>query len=333
MTVANAGACARLPRVTVVDPEVLEIGGQKLGRGAREEVCLEFARLPTGTVIDTRVHVFRGAEPGPTLLLQGGLHGDEVGGIEVLRRMLKRDLFDIDRGTVLVVPILNVFGFIHFSREVPDGKDVNRSFPGSRRGSLASRVAYHYTKGVFGHVHFAIDFHTGGARRDNYPQVRYTGEDPASHALAKVFGAPFLLPSKMIPKSFRKIAHSKGVPIAVYEAGESLRLDNFAVEQGILGALRVMEHLGLIAADPARAPESSVQLRGSRWLRAGRAGLFSPAVANGSWVTKGEILGAVSRVHGGTEDEVRAPNDGYVICVNNQAVVNQGDALMHLAHA
>ncbi len=315
------------------DPETLELGGRSIARGEQKTVRLEFARLPTGTVIDTRVHVFRGPEPGPVLLLQGGLHGDEVGGIEILRRMLRRGLFSVRRGTILVVPILNVFGFIHFSRDVPDGKDINRSFPGTKKGSLASRVAWHYMKQVFVHAHMGIDFHTGGARRDNYPQIRFTTDDPRSFALAEAFAAPFVLPSKPIPKSFRKAALTRGVPIVVYEAGESLRLDEFAVEQGVLGTLRVLEHLQMIEHDDARRATSSVQLNKSRWLRAPRSGLFTACAPNGSYVHAGEPIGVVSTVHGDKSREVRAPKDGFVICVNNFPVVNQGDALVHLGEA
>lgn len=313
------------------DPKTLRIGDETIARGESKVVRLEFARLPTGTVIDTRVHVFRGRRPGPVLLLQGGLHGDEVGGIEILRRMLRRGLFDIDCGTVLVVPILNVFGFIHFSRDVPDGKDVNRSFPGTKRGSLASQVAYHFMKHVFPLVHVGIDFHTGGARRDNYPQARFTPEDPAATELAAAFAAPFVLPSKTIPKSFRRQAFKAGVPIVVYEAGESLRLDEFCVEQGVLGALRTMAHLKMIDADPARGGDSSVHLSKSRWLRAGRAGLFHSTVANGSLVHENEVIGIVSDPHGRAQRELRAKTDGWVICVNNQPVVNRGDALVRIA--
>lgn len=313
----------------VNDPDRLVLGEASLGRGESRRIPLEFARLPSGTVIDTIVHVARGPEPGPVLLLQGGLHGDEVGGVEVLRRVIATGGHVPKRGTVMVVPILNAFGFIHFSRDVPDGKDVNRSFPGHQRGSLASRIAWHLMHDLFVHVNVGIDFHTGGGRRENHPQVRYTPGDANAEQLAQAFAAPFRLPSKPIAKSFRKAALDRGVPIVVYEGGESLRFDEHAIEEGIAGARRVMAHLGMVDAEaPPTTP--CIALEKSRWIRAPRAGLFHATVPNGVRVEAGAHLGVLAEIHGGRERDLRAPSDGWIIAVNRLPVVNQGDALIHL---
>ena len=311
------------------DPEVLTIGGKSIARGEHQTIRLEFARLPTGTVIDTRVHVFRGPRPGPVVYMQGGLHGDEIGGVEILRRMLLQRRFAPEAGSIIVVPILNVFGFIHFSRDVPDGKDINRSFPGHRRGSLAGRVAFQVSEYLVPIIHCGIDFHTGGGRRDNYPQVRYTRESPKGAELAHAFAAPFIKPTKMIPKSFRRACHDADVPIIVYEAGESLGICERAVGEGIDGALRVLAHLGLQPHAP-HAPVAPRVLGESKWLRAPRAGLFHPTVDNGSPVEKGEIVGILGDAYGGREKPILAHRDGWVICVNRLPIVNQGDALVHI---
>ena len=318
----------------MTDPDQdIEIAGSRVSPGATKQLRIDIARLPTGTIIDVPIHVIRGKESGPTLLMQGGLHGDEVGGIEVLRRMLQDKLIKPLAGTVIVIPILNVFGFIHFSRDVPDGKDINRSFPGTQRGSLASRVAWTFMNELFPLIDYGLDFHTGGRQRHNYPQVRYAPEDKGALELAQAFAAPFILPSKLIPKSFRKEANKRGVPVVVYEAGESLRFDEFAISQGIAGSLRVMEHLGMTKKNKAVPERDAVLLSTSRWVRANRAGLFHVAVENGAQVSKGQILGTLSDAFGGHRTTLRAPWDGWVLCVNNHPVANRGDALFRVGRS
>ena len=176
--------------------KTITINGIHVAPGQNKLLQIEIARLPTGTLIDIPVHVFNSKNPGPTLLLQAGLHGDEINGVETLRRMLENNDFKLKKGAVIVVPILNIFGFIHFSRDVPDGKDVNRSFPGRKTGSLASRIAYHYTSEILPQIDFGIDLHTGGAQRHNFPQMRYTNGDELSKKLAISFNAPFAFPSR-----------------------------------------------------------------------------------------------------------------------------------------
>ena len=204
--------------------KTIKINGATVAPGKNKLLRIEIARLPTGTLIDIPVHIFNAKKAGPTLLIQAGLHGDEINGVETLRRMLENKDFAINKGAVIVVPILNVFGFIHFSRDVPDGKDVNRSFPGRKTGSLASRIAYHYTQAILPQIDFGLDLHTGGGQRNNYPQMRYTEQDAMSLKLATMFNAPFMFASNLIAGSFRKAALKMGKPIAVYEAGESMSM-------------------------------------------------------------------------------------------------------------
>lgn len=307
---------------------IITINGDSVSSGKNKLLQIEIARLPTGTLIDIPVHVFNAKKAGPTVLLQAGLHGDEINGVETLRRMLENNDFEIKKGTVIVVPILNVFGFIHFSRDVPDGKDVNRSFPGSRTGSLASRIAYHYTQEILPQIDYGIDLHTGGGQRHNFPQVRFTAEDEKSHQLALMFSAPFMFASNLISGSFRKAAHRLGKPIAVYEAGESMRFDESAIEIGINGVKNVLSGLGMLSNSPEKS--KSVQLKSRRWVRAPRAGMFIPEVKNGSRMRKGELLGMVTDTYAKKHKKIKAPFDGYIICINHQAVVNQGDALFHV---
>ncbi|GGG39438.1 succinylglutamate desuccinylase [Croceivirga lutea] len=307
----------------------IEINNEIVKPGEAKQLRIPISRLPTGTLIDIPVHVFNSSKPGPTILLQAGLHGDEINGVETLRRMLEAEEFNIKRGAVIVVPVLNIFGFIHFSRDVPDGKDVNRSFSGSKNGSLASRIAYHYTQEILPQVDFGIDLHTGGGQRSNYPQVRYTKDDAFSKELAMIFNAPFSFASKLISGSFRKVSFSKGKSMIVYEAGESMRFDENSIMLGCIGIRNVLTHFNMIELSSTKKIYTK-QLSSTRWLRAPRAGMFIPKIENGSAIKKGTLLGVVADTVAKKSKEIKSPINGYIFCINNQAVVNQGDALFHV---
>ena len=314
------------------EDNALILAGTRIGPGKQKRVEIPIGRLPTGTLIDIPIYVYHSGNPGPRLLVQAGLHGDEINGIEVVRRMLQKSLFKVQRGSVIAVPVLNVYGFIHFSRDMPDGKDVNRSFPGTKNGSLARRIAWHYREQVMAQADLAVDLHTGGAQRHNYPQVRYTPEDEESRKLAEAFHAPLYFPSNLIKGSFRQAAYAMGIPSIVYEAGESARFDEQAIREGMQGILQLMRHLEMIAAVPALYAERHppVHLSERKWLRSPMAGMFIPEVLNGSQALSGQILGLVTDTNGKRQKTIKAPFDGYLLSVNNQAVVNQGDALFHI---
>ena len=310
----------------------LKLNGQTIVPGAQQLVKIEIAKLPTGTVIDLPVHVFNASKKGPVVLLQAGLHGDEINGVEVLRKLLVDKKIKLKRGALIVVPILNLFGFIHFSRDVPDGKDVNRSFPGSNKGSLASRIAYTYAQEVLPLADIAIDLHTGGGQRYNYPQIRYTAEDLGGKTLAEVFNAPFNFPSSLIRGSFRNEAFKLGKTVLVYEAGESMRFSSEAMRIAKVGILNVLNYLQMIKTNDEPLKTKSIALTKRRWIRAPRAGMFLSEIANGSKIEKGQPLGYITDTNDQKIKRIKAPYDGYVFCINNQAVVNQGDALYHIGH-
>ena len=310
--------------------DLVEIRGHKIGLGENKLIKIKIDRLPTGTLIEIPVYIFNGEKAGPTILLQGGLHGDEVNSVELIRRMLIDKNYKIHRGCVIVVPLLNVFGFLNLSRDM-HGKDVNRSFPGSKKGSLASRMAYYLMKELVENVDFAIDFHTGGEQRNNYPQIRYTPQDKNAEALAELFNAPFQFGSKLIAKSFRNACFKHHIPVLVFEGGESLRLDEFAIEKGINGTLNILHHFNMIGKEVIiKKATKTINIVKRRWIRAKIAGLFSLNIKNGDKVSKGDTLGYIMDTYGETNLKVKAPNDGYIIAVNNFPIVNMGDALFHL---
>jgi len=312
--------------------KTIQVGGQTVAPGESKWVHIAIDRLPTGTLIDIPVFVYNAKKPGPTLLVQAGLHGDEINGIEVVRRMLQNGQFKIKNGAIMAVPILNVFGFLHFSRDVPDGKDVNRSFPGSKSGSMAGRLAYHYLAEVMHQIDMAIDLHTGGAQRHNYPQTRYTAGDARSKELAMIFGAPVAFPSKLIKGSFRKAAFTLNKPVVVYEAGESMRFNEDAIAFGVAGIQNICHSLGMVPKpnDMSKREMPTRLLNRRKWLRAPTAGMFIPLVNNGDTVEKGWDLGQVSDPYAKKTKTIKSPFPGTIICINHQAVVNQGDALFHM---
>jgi predicted deacylase len=304
---------------------------QKFSSGSRGVVEFDVARLPSGTLIHMPVHVFHGLKPGPVVLLSGGLHGDEINGIEIVRRIIAGNLLHkLRAGTVLAIPIINAYGFINFSRDVPDGKDVNRSFPGSPDGSLASIVANTLTTKVLPHIDFGIDFHTGGASRTNHPQVRFDREDRKSAALAKAFKAPFTLHSGIISGSLRGTARDLGKSIIVFEGGESLRFSEPAIIEGIKGTRRVLQHLNLLE----KAPKAGKQkyFKQSNWLRAEVSGLFQFLRQSGQKVKEGQIIGIINSPHNDYAVKVYSPYNGYIIGHNNFPLVHKGDAIFHIGH-
>lgn len=311
-------------------PDYIEINGEKVARGEDKLINLSIARLPTYTSIDLPVRVIRGEKAGPVLLISGGLHGDEINGIEIVRRMLVKNILKPESGSVIAIPLMNVYGFIQNVRGVPDGKDINRSFPGSKSGSLANLVAYNIMKEIIPKIDYGIDFHTGGASRSNFPQIRCTFDVSENIELAKVFSPPVILHSKLIEKSFRKAAYKKGKQILVFETGESLRIDNFGIEEAIKGTQRLMKYLGMIQNAPE--PQKTEIFEKSSWVRAKIAGLFHPKVILGDNINKRQLLGRITDPYGNETVKVISNHNGKVIGLNYNPVVHKGDAILHIAN-
>ena len=311
-------------------PEVICINRKKIGVGEQAEILLKIARLPTYTDINLPVFVLRAEEDGPVLLLTGGLHGDEINGIEIVRRMLFRDILVPERGTVIAMPLVNAYGFIQSSRGVPDGKDINRSFPGIKEGSLARLLAHTLLNEIIPQIDYGIDFHTGGASRANYPQIRCTMDIEMNKQLAHAFAPPVILNSTLIDKSFRKAANKKGKHILVFETGEALRLDEDGITEGVNGTLRVMKYLEMIESAPE--PNETEVYYKSTWVRAKYAGLFQSRVRIGDHVKKRQVLGYVTDPFGRERFKTICTQTGRVIGLNNSPVVHKGDALIHIAY-
>ncbi|MEO0401025.1 MAG: succinylglutamate desuccinylase/aspartoacylase family protein, partial [Pseudomonadota bacterium] len=312
--------------------EPFELGGVSVAPGTRASIALPVSALPDHTPINLRVEVIHGKRPGPTIFVSAAVHGDEVIGVEIVRRLLRAPQLDTLRGTLLVVPIVNSFGFLARSRYLPDRRDLNRCFPGTASGSLGSRLAHIFLHEVVLRCDFGIDLHSAAQHRTNLPQIRVTPGDKITARMAQAFGAPVILTSSLRDGSLRGEAADRGTPVLLFEAGEGLRFDEFGVRVGVAGILRVMKNEGMLAAKGiAKARTSSLICRSSTWLRAPLGGLLRTFRAEGDIVEKDEVLAAVSDPAGEVETELLAPAAGILIGRAVLPVVNEGDAVFHLA--
>lgn len=312
--------------------EPLLINKEEIKPGETTDIKIYVGKLPSGARIFIRGQVLRSKNDGPTVLLTGGIHGDEINSVHIVKQFMSSTSPDmLKKGTVIAIPVVNVYGFIYFSRDLPDGKDVNRSFPGSLRGSLASRIAASITKKILPLVNYSLDFHTGGSSRYNYPQVRFSRNDKASEELARVFGAPMALSRGTIPKSLRRVSLRNNIPSLVFEGGESLRLDGHSISVATRGIRRVLNHLEMLDDAPA-VEDPTIHITKTRWIRASQAGLFTWSKSSGMLVSKKDQLGVIEDPLGTLNIKVVSSKEGYLVGHNNAAVVSMGDALFHLGY-
>lgn len=305
------------------------INSQVIKAGENKQIVLNSYELHTKTKLEIPVFVFRSNHKGPTLLLSAGMHGEETNGIEIIRKIITRDeIKHLNCGNIIAIPVINSVSFLFGSRELPDGRDLNRCFPGNKNGSLGSRIAYDLMKQIVPLIDFGIDFHTGGAKINNSPQIRCVFEFPENISLAKKFSPPLIIDSKYREGTFRKEAAKKDKPILVYEGGESLRFDYTAINEGVNGCLRLMKSYHMIDIDIPK--NHSVKITKDTWVRANSSGLFHLNKVNGSYVSKDDLLGVICNPFGGIEHKILSSVNGYIVGVNNQPVVNQGDALIHI---
>ena len=308
------------------------IGDFEIAAGSRKTVDLPVSVLSDHTPVAMSVHVIHGKRKGPTVFVSAGVHGDEVIGVEILRRLLRAKNLATLRGTLIVIPIVNAFGFINHSRYLPDRRDLNRSFPGSETGSLASRLAYLFMTEVVERCDFGIDLHSAAIHRVNLPQIRISHDNSVLKEMAEVFGAPVILQSSMREGSLRQSAHEIGKNVLLFEAGEGLRFDEMSIRAGVAGILRVLNHAGMIGSKGIAKTKGTPQYCiSSKWLRAPAGGLLRSYRADGDVVEKGEVMAAVSNPFGELEQEITAPFSGIIVGRAMMPIVNEGDAIFHLA--
>jgi predicted deacylase len=323
----------RLPRSRrLVRRPAFKIGELEVKAGTSAIGDLPISRLVTGTRISVPINVFHGRQDGPVVWLSAAVHGDEIGGVEIIRRSLAaispREL----AGTIVAVPIVNVHGFLNGDRYLPDRRDLNRSFPGSAHGSLAARVAHLFMTEIVDRSDVGIDLHTGSDHRINLPQIRADLDDPATRDLAIAFGAPLMMHAKLRDGSMRAAATATGSTVLLYEGGEAWRYDRAAIEAGTIGVHRVLLRLGLVNGDVVEpTPTMPAESRASSWVRARRSGMALIDVELGQLVERGQTVAVIRDSVGRRLSTANAPRSGMVIGLVQQPLVNQGDAIIHIA--
>ncbi|MDX1402362.1 MAG: succinylglutamate desuccinylase/aspartoacylase family protein [Kiloniellales bacterium] len=309
-----------------------QVGKVEIPAGTRMAIDLPVTDLSTHTPVTMPVVVFHGRKKGPRLFVCAALHGDEINGVEIIRRLLQLSALKRVRGTLIAVPVVNVLGILFQSRYLPDRRDLNRSFPGSPRGSLASRLARLFLDEIVARSTHGIDLHTGAIHRDNFPQIRGNLDDPGTAKMAKAFGVPVVINTGFREGSLRQAASDLGVPVIVYEGGEALRFHEPSVRAGVKGIVNVMRSLEMLPAarHPGRQRKPLI-IGSSKWIRAPRSGMLRAVSPLGVQVKNGEVLGIIADPFGENEVPVTATTEGIVIGKTNLPLVHEGDGLFHVA--
>lgn len=313
--------------------EQIHVAGTVIPPDSRVALDIELPPLFTHTPLTMPVVVVRGKRDGARLFVSAAIHGDELNGVEIIRRLLERTALKRLRGTLIAIPMVNVYGVIHHSRYLPDRRDLNRSFPGSEKGSLTSRLAHVFMTEIVGNCTHGIDLHTGANHRTNLPHIRGNLNDEQTMGLARLFGVPVLINSNFPDGSLRQAAAEQGVPMLLYEAGEALRFEEFSIRAGVQGVLNVMRGLGMLPTRHRRkrAPAEPFVARSSTWVRAPESGIFRASTKLGNQVASGDVLGVIGDPFGDEQTEVRSAADGIVIGRTSLPLVHEGEALFHIA--
>ncbi len=313
--------------------ESFQILDKEILPGETKTVNLKIAQLHTMTELKIPIIVSHSNKKGPVVLLSAGLHGDEFNGVETVRQIIRKKINRPKAGTIICIPLVNVFGFVNQSREFPDGRDLNRVFPGSANGSLASQFAYNLMEHIIPKVDYVVDFHAGGRSRFNVSQIRIEENQPELEALAAAFQSPFLLYSKNIEGSFRESCDKLGKKYLLFEGGKSLDINSGIVDQAIEGTIRLLAHLEMLHEkfEPNPVENPMIYIEDSTWLRADVSGLFQSISSPGTYVEAEQTIAWITDPYGSMEIPVLAPQSGYIINENQGAVVFQGDAIFHLS--
>jgi predicted deacylase len=313
--------------------ESIEINGQVIKPGTRQSIDIPLPSYYDHGSTNMPLHVVHGRKPGPTLLVTAAVHGDELNGVEIVRRILAHKALNRIAGTLIAIPVVNVFGFFAKSRYLPDRRDLNRSFPGSETGSMASRIANLLMSEIVPLSSHIIDLHTGAINRENLPQIRaWLGDNNSEvEAMAEAFGVPVILNAEIRDNSFRAASSELGIPTILYEAGEALRFDEVGIRAGVNGILGVMSALGMRHRSHIRKHSKPLIANTSKWVRAGQSGILRSLVATGAKVEAGEVLAYINDPLGENSQPVISPQSGIIVGKTNLPLVFEGEAVFHIA--
>ena len=311
----------------------LVIGGQEIPKGKTTQIELPVAKLYTDTDISMPIHIMRSRHEGPTVFISAAVHGDELNGIEIIRRLINQKTLRILKGTLIAVPMVNVYGVLNQSRYMPDRRDLNRSFPGSLKGSMAGRVAHTFLTEVVSKCDYGIDLHTGAIHRSNLPQIRANLDDNETQMLAKAFGVPVLINANLRDGSLREAARESGTKILLYEAGQALRFDELSIRAGVRGIMNVLRMIGMVKQRKKKTAQTDPFIAyNSAWVRANDSGIVHNIKNLGNQVKKNDILAEIGSPCGDSVDTVRSNRSGIIIGKQNIPLVQEGDAMFHIAY-
>lgn len=311
----------------------LVIGGVNIKAGETKKIELPMPPLYTDTHMSIPVYVQRGRRPGPCIFVSAAIHGDELNGIEIVSRLIRSKSIKSLRGTLIAVPMVNVYGVLNQSRYLPDRRDLNRSFPGSKKGSLAGRIANIFLTEIVSKCDFGIDLHTGAIHRSNLPQIRANLDDPETLELAKAFGLPVLLNADIRQGSLRQASADMGAKVLLYEAGQALRYDEFSIRVGVKGIINVMRQIGML--NKSKSKGHSIEpfiARQSGWVRASESGFVSHVANLGDHVAQGAVLAKISDPYGTVLTTITSPTEGVVVGKQNIPLAQEGEAMYHIAY-
>lgn len=307
------------------------IGGVEIEKGSNVSISIELPNL-YNTPTQLPIRVIRGKRDGATVFISAAVHGDELNGIEIIRRFGKLNILKNLKGTIILVPIVNVYGVMTLSRYLPDRRDLNRCFPGSERGSLASRIARIFFDEIVSKCDFGMDLHTGAIHRSNLPQIRTNIDNEFTLTMAKKFEAPVILHSELRDGSLRAEGDEAGVPILLYEAGEALRFDETSIRIGVKGIVNVLREMNMLPKKTtANHKKVPIIARSSQWVRAVESGILRTVKALGDTVVKNEVLAYIDETYGDDTFEIKAQFDGIIIGKVEIPLIQEGDAVFHIA--
>ena len=264
--------------------------------------------------------------------MSSAIHGDELNGIEIIRRIKKLSILKKLKGTLILVPVVNVYGLNTLSRYLPDRRDLNRSFPGSTKGSIAARIAKIFFSEIVQKCNYGIDLHTAAIHRSNLPQIRTNIKFEQTLMLAKAFEAPVVLHSELRDGSLRFTAQEVGVPVLLYEAGEALRFDEKSIKIGVKGVINVLKALNMLPETKKKFHANPLILNKSSWARALDSGMLRTIKALGDMVKKDEVIAFIDKPLSEKSFELRAQYDGIIIGKSQIPLVQEGDAVFHIAN-
>jgi len=309
---------------------VLKVGGVSVSRGETHDIHLKVSESYTGDPVTLPVRVVRGAKSGPTVFVSATIHGDELNGMGIIHEMMFGDPLQIVSGSVILVPVLNIFGFENNDRYMPDRRDLNRSFPGFEQGSLSSRVAWMIYQEIIKRCDYGIDLHTAAAPRTNFPNIRGDLSDANVRRLAKAFGTELMVNGKGPEKSLRRTATQSGCPTIALEAGEPRKIEPAIMEIGLRGVRNVLRDLGMMQGRVV-APPWQMRVNKAVWVRATMGGILRFHVSPGEPVDAGQPIATNVSVFAEEQNVLQSPVDGIVLGMTTLPTVKPGEPVCHIA--